>query len=396
MSLPKKIKTITVNSFSAPVGLLTQPSHFEFNYLKDTAPSNPISLTMMVQNTPYIHGKLHPVFTQNLPEGYVRVYLHKKLERFASVNDMYLLALQGHKGIGHLTYDSDMPASQTEHYTLSEILNWDSEHALFPMLLDRYYLGGALSGMQPKIMVPLNARSTVTQNEVIVKSFDDEFHDLAINEFVCMSAAKYAGLNPPNFWLSKDKSCFVIERFDIQNKERLAIEDFSVLMGKERYASSYEQFLKAVWIYTNSQQELEKAYHYIVFNCLIGNGDAHLKNFALQYSQGAKNIRLTPPYDITHTLIYDTIDNNMALKMNGLKQFPCHDDLSKLGTAHKIKNSEAIIENTALKIEEYLDTSEEHLHMNGLKESILKSLNKAKTGNYTSTGYRRDQQRKFD
>jgi serine/threonine-protein kinase HipA len=40
---------------------------------------------------------------------------------------------------------------------------------------------------------------------------------------------------------------------------------------------SYEALLNATYLYTGSSIEVEKMYKYIVFNCLIGNGDAHLK-----------------------------------------------------------------------------------------------------------------------
>ena len=40
-----------------------------------------------------------------------------------------------------------------------------------------------------------------------------------------------------------------------------------------------------------------------------------------------KNIFVSPPFDLTHTLIYAAIDNKMALKLAGSKAFP---DLSHL------------------------------------------------------------------
>jgi len=83
----------------------------------------------------------------------------------------------------------------------------------------------------------------------------------------------------------------------------------------------------------------------IVFNCLIGNGDAHLKNFALQYTPGESDIKLCPAYDITNTLLYPTIDNKMA--------------------------------------------DEIHL-LDGLKTAIEKALGNAKTGIYTTQQYRHD------
>jgi serine/threonine-protein kinase HipA len=183
-----------------------------------------------------------------------------------------------------------------------------------------------VSGVQPKVLVnavndtakPSIGRSLLQQEDFIIKTYDDEFPLLTVNEYVCMEAARTCGLAPSQCWLSDDLKTFITERFDEVDGKRLGIEDFTVLMGKqgdEKYRSSYEMLMKATYIFTKSDIQLQRMYKYIVFNCLIGNCDAHLKNFSVQYKESRKDIILTPPYDITHTLIYDTIDNKMALNL---------------------------------------------------------------------------------
>ena len=395
MELPERIRNVGVTSFGQIAGELSQPAQYVFQYTADV----PVSLTMNVLEKPYNYGQLHPVFAQNLPEGFVRRYIHEKLLRHAQVNDLYLLAIQGDKSIGHLAYTSEIQAVVLDQLSLSDILNWSSTEALFPQLLERYYLNGLVSGVQPKVLVPMGGKSIISQGEVIVKTFDDEFDLLTVNEFVCMSAAKHVGLQPPNFWLSNDRSCFVIERFDIQGGNKLAFEDFTVLMGKSndhKYQSSYEVLLKAVAQFTRSHTEVERAYRYIVFSCLIGNGDAHLKNFAVQYDSDRQDIVLTPPYDITHTLIYPTIDNKMALKMDGARAFPSHNTLLKLGRSANIKKAKAIIAETADGIQDYLDRNSEAELMPGLKESMLGALSKARLGVYPVSSYRHDKNHKHE
>ncbi len=68
--LPERIRHIEVSAFSDATGSLSQPSQFTFQYTG----SQPVSLTMDVRDEPYNYGSLHPAFTQNLPEGYVRQY----------------------------------------------------------------------------------------------------------------------------------------------------------------------------------------------------------------------------------------------------------------------------------------------------------------------------------
>jgi serine/threonine-protein kinase HipA len=393
--LPERIRHIEVSAFSEATGSLSQPSQFTFQYTG----SQPVSLTMDVRDEPYNYGSLHPAFTQNLPEGYVRQYIYEKLQRHAHVNDLYLLALQGDKGIGHLSYSSELTHIDEDQFSLTDILSWNKQESLFPQLLDRYYLNGLLAGVQPKVMVPLSGRTAIHQNDVIVKTFDEEYDLLTVNEYVCMSAAKATGLAPPNFWLSDDHKCFVIERFDIVDGQQMAVEDFTVLMGKsnnEKYTSKYETLLKAVNMFTRSHAEVEKAYRYIVFNCLIGNGDAHLKNFSIMYDMNRENIVMSPPYDITHTLIYPTIDNKLALKMDDSKAFPDYKTLRKFGESFDIQKCSDIIDYTATSIRDYINSSAEIHLMPGLKESIEKSLSQAKVGTFSRTGYRHDKHRKFE
>jgi serine/threonine-protein kinase HipA len=191
----------------------------------------------------------------------------------------------------------------------------------------------------------------------------------------------------------------VIKRFDIQDNVKLAVEDFSVLMGKgsdEKYQSSYEAILKATQLYTKSQQQVDRVYRYILFNCLIGNGDAHLKNFAVQYDQLRNNIILTPPYDITHTLIYPTIDNKMALKLNKTKLFPCFAQLIQFGERHGVTKSKMLVIEIVGLISSYLNKSKEINLLTGLKKSIEQSLSHAKTGLIPVKGYPQDKKRKYD
>ena len=133
-----------------------------------------------------------------------------------------------------------------------------------------------------------------------------------------------------------------------------------------------------------------------MFNCLIGNGDAHLKNFSVQYKESRKDIILTPPYDITHMLIYDTIDNEMALKLNGAKIFPDKKQLVKLGKSYNVNRPEIIIEEIAETIRDYLANSTEVKIIDGLKDSILSSVYCGTSEKYSTKGYVYDKKKKFD
>ena len=402
-ALPEHIKQVSVSAFAKPAGEINQPAQFSFQYSQP----NPVSLTMDYQTDAIHYGVLHPVFQQNLPEGYVRRYIEERLLRYAKVNDLYLLALQGSGGIGHLTYYSILDTGKPEQLSLNDILDWNESDAIFPQLLERYYLHGMTSGIQPKVMVPVTGKAAITQESLIVKTFDEEYELLTVNEYVCMQAARSVGLNPPRCWLSEDLRSFVIDRFDVkrdvktkvENQRRMAVEDFTVLMkksGSEKYSSSYEMLLKATGHYTRSPEEVERMYRYIVFNCLVGNGDAHLKNFSVIYDQNRESIRLSPPYDITHTLIYPTIDNRMALKMAGSKVFPNYRTLERLGLDYGVRQACGVIEEIADGLSDFIVDCEQINLIEGFRASLLSSLSCGTTRGGIGKNYRHDKKRKFE
>lgn len=388
-NLPAKITNITVCTNQAELGILTYGS---VHHYQPTQETQHVSLTMTQRDMDgYSSGALHPIFAQNLPEGFNRRFIAEKLARYAKVNDMYLLALQGDQGVGMLSYKSELNLPEADSLSLGEILSYRSNEPLFPQLLEKYYLRTSLAGMQPKVSIPnaitVQTDITVQQRDLIVKSFDSDFPLLTVNEFVCMQAARQCGLEPPKAYLSENLETYVIERFDSSNDgTKLGYEDFTTLMKKSndpnaKYTGSYETLLKATYIYTGSAAEVEKMYKYIVFNCLIGNGDAHLKNFALQYSADMKNIFVSPPFDVTHTLIYESIDNKMALKLSGSKAFPYLSHLIKLAESSqfRIRNPKEIIESFSENILDYLRTSNEVQLFNGLRTSIEHSISNIMT-----------------
>lgn len=403
--LPKEIKAIDVFTSDFKQGLLTHSSHYLYQPVQE---DRFISLTMTLPNMQsYSSGILHPIFSQNLPEGHNRHFIAEKLARHANVNDMYLLALQGDNGIGMLTYVSEMQLPEAELLSLNEILNYKEKMPLFPQLLERYYLRNALSGVQPKVSIPnvvTELGRTVQQKDLIVKTYNEDFDLLTVNEYVCMQAALHCGLEPPKTYLSANLETYIIERFDrAADGTKLGFEDFTTLLRRQndpnaKYQGSYENLLKATHIYTNGNYaELEKMYKYIVFNCLIGNGDAHLKNFALQYDPEMKNVYVSPPFDITHTLIYKNIDDQLALKINGSKQFPTKAELLKLAKSetYRIKNAKEIIEFMSEKIKEYLSGSNEVQQFKGLRESIEQQVSKTMMTTGIMPVYRHDKRRKY-
>ena len=84
----------------------------------------------------------------------------------------------------------------------------------------------------PQAFEPAPAKATVLTSDLIVKSGRQEYPGLAANEFLCMSMARACGLRVPEFYLSKNKELFVMQRFDrTPSGMSLGFEDMAVLAG---------------------------------------------------------------------------------------------------------------------------------------------------------------------
>jgi serine/threonine-protein kinase HipA len=347
----ERIHRIRISVPEGDSGTLEKTHRFSFVYDHTAQHGCQVSLTMPVRLPGYSRGAIHPIFEQNLPEGFVRERITERLRKHIRIDEMLFLALQRDYGIGRLQYHSSrFPAGVAGKEDLAEILQWQGKESLFNELVNKYLLQTSISGVQPKVLVG-DSRATFHTPGLIIKSGLDEYPGLAVNEYFCMSAAKKCGLNVPEFYLSDDHSLFVMRRFDLHDDgERLGVEDFSVLLGErtvDKYTGSYESLANVVKMYCASpRRDLESFFRLIVLSAAVGNGDAHKKNFSLVYDDIRKpeTIRLAPAYDIVSTLPY--LENDTpALKMNGHKKsFPGKAELDRFGKKIGIKKTHEIID----------------------------------------------------
>jgi serine/threonine-protein kinase HipA len=326
-----------------------------FTCSPDATPAADISLTMPHRATQYVSRDLHPIFQMNLPEGYVLEQLRQRFAKASTLNPMLLLALTGRESaIGRVSVTTPAVASEPARgERLQEILAWDGAEDLFAELADRYLLRSGVSGVQPKLLVPetidatsSTARASLLTSELIVKSGGEDFPGLAVNEYVCMSIAREAGIAVPEFHLSKNRKLFVMRRFDrTAEGAALGFEDMAVLMGlsaANKYDASYERIAKAIRVYCSPEQQpdaLAQLFDQVVLSCLVGNGDAHLKNFGVVYGHPHDGtVRLAPAYDIINTTAYIPEDG-LALLLNGSKSlFAARANLQPLAERCMVKN----------------------------------------------------------
>jgi len=334
---------LRVSTPQGEAGELTQEQgQFLFGYGPAPAGSA-VSLTMPVRKAQYAHATLHPIFQMNLPEGFLLEELQNRLAKIVNLEPMLLLALSGGQApIGRVAVQSDFvnPLASApgngEH--LSEILAWDGTESLFAELVNKYIYRTGISGVQPKVLVPqvvapdamepASSKATVRTHDLIVKSGRQEYPGLAANEFLCMSIAKESGLAVPEFYLSDNKELFVMQRFDrTPDGVPIGFEDMAVLAGlssREKYKTSYTHVAKLVEAFSSGPHvipSLQALFDMVALSCVVGNGDAHLKNFGLLYTDPTTNdCRLAPVFDLVNTTAYIPEDV-LALDLCGQKSF---------------------------------------------------------------------------
>lgn len=203
---------------------------------------------------------------------------------------------------------------------------------------------------------------------LIVKTSDIEYPHLAENEYLCMSMAKACGISTPKYYLSDNKELFIVERFNLVNKERLGMEDFRVLSGRPIYQKRLFELIQTV----------DNLFEYVTRYC-VGMGDAHLKNFSLLYSfsDEKRTMRLSLIYDVVNTTCYPELDKVMPLKMNKSNSFPTHDELVKFGRILNVNNPGRTIEKFADTISDHLNKPELWDDLSFLKNAITSSVSQS-------------------
>lgn len=323
-----------------------------------------VSLTMpiRVESWDMAYG-LTPIFEMNLPEGALRERLRLVFAKTTgSFSDFDILSIVGRSQVGRLRYtDPDEPLDeQIPFQSVQEILTEKDTGALFQYLIERFAPVSGISGIQPKLLVrddtamerdALGDRTSIRGATHIVKFWENEYPQLAANEFFCLRAAQRCGLTVPRFQLSDNGKALIVDRFDLRNDGTYrGFEDFAVLNGRgtgEKYNGSYETAILKRFRQFASEETIhdgvERLFTLIALNCAVRNGDAHLKNFGMVYDDPEGQVELAPVYDVVTTAAYVPIDT-MALTLDGSKHWPSADKLRAFAATRQIASPARIRE----------------------------------------------------
>jgi serine/threonine-protein kinase HipA len=289
-------------------------------------------------------GSLRPVqwfFDNLLPEDAARELLAKEA-RIAQADAFGLLAYYGAESAGALTL---LPAGVQQEpgglrslsdEELSRRIRALPQHSLSEHAPKRMSMAGAQHKL-PAVFLDDGLHEPVgaAPSTVILKPDHvrvDDYPHSAANEWFCMSLARAVGLPVPDVFLRYvPETVYGVVRFDREGAwpgvRRRHVLDACQLLSIDRvfkYQQSTPATLARVVSLCRQKARTRIALlRWSLFNALIGNGDAHLKN--LSFFADADGIALAPHYDIVSTASYATDgawDNAvLSMPMGGARRF---------------------------------------------------------------------------
>lgn len=326
-----------------------EDEQYVFNYLDDI--KDVVSLTMPIRSSSWNSKKLHPIFQMNLPEGALKDVIINHFSKIQTMNDINILKLIGPYMLGRVKFEKLL--NDKDNLQLDDILN-NTKQNLFDELMERFAIRSGVSGVQPKLLLKAHNKTTMKFEHYIVKSWENDYPNLALNEYFCMRAVKNANLPTPEFYLSDDLKMFIMKRFDIQEDGNyLGFEDMCVLTArgtKQKYDGSYEEccrVIKDVISPEKRKESLKIFFTALIMNHLLQNGDGHLKNYGVLYKNDFEDSILAPIYDVITTTIY--IKNDIpALRLSDAKLWwkeKTYKTFAKLSCGLSNKEYEIILSN---------------------------------------------------
>jgi len=196
----------------------------------------------------------------------------------------------------------------------------------------------SISGVQDKISLKFEGENqllpTPTDGRFILKPIParalNNKDDIVPNEHVCMQLSSQVfniktAINGIILF-SDGEPAYITRRFDYaKDATKLDQEDFASILNMTeensgdtyKYDSSYENIALAIKKFVPAYRPaLEDFYKRVLLNYLIGNSDAHLKNFSLYRPEGRSDLTLTPNYDILFTAFHiDETIGDMGLDL---------------------------------------------------------------------------------
>lgn len=339
-----------------------------------SADSFPISLLMPLDRLEHPPEVTYAWFMNLLPEGRALQMVGSAL-KVSEVDVFAMLAEMGGDlpGALEIRQHNAAPRAVDPHYrrlTEDELAACIRRLPERPLLVGEDGIAMSAAGAQDKLPVvryrdgalglPLDGAPSTH----ILKPRSKKLHDSVPNEAYCLKLARAAGLQavPVEIGRAEDIDYVLVRRYDRvidgRTVRRIHQEDLC-------QATGYPPFLKYEWnrevgrhgpqvkdcmdlLGRTSGQALNKMrfFESVLFNILVGNVDAHSKNYSL-IIRGSSEITMAPLYDVMNGDIYPDVTQNLAMKIAGKqrgrhihgrhwKRFAVQNGLSPTQVKHRV------------------------------------------------------------
>ena len=307
--------------------------------------AQPLSRSLPLRPEPFDDKATRPFFAGLLPEGDKRKLVAMALQ-VSPQNDYALLNGIGGECAGAVTLLE--PGQQPTGLTSEQYVRWLDDGELItildelprrPMLAGKDGLRLSLAGAQDKLpVVFINGHIGLpkqnTPSSHILKPAISAVEGSVYNEGFCMALAMRLKLSVASTSIRRvaDRVYLLVERYDRLRQpdgslQRLHQEDFCQALGvapEYKYQNEggpdltqcFDLIRKAT---RPSAPQVLRLLDYVIFNALIGNHDAHAKNFSLIYTR--RGTVLAPLYDTLSTAVYANLTDKMAMKIGSKYKF---------------------------------------------------------------------------
>jgi serine/threonine-protein kinase HipA len=343
---------IRVWLFDQPVGMLSLlAGRLCFQYGHDWL-ARPhrvaLSQSLPLRTEPFDDHECRAFFAGLLPEGNLRRLIAQQCQ-VSSQNDFALLNAIGGECAGAITF---LPTGQSVTSAEQAGVEWleDQQLQAFleelprrPMLAGRDGIRLSLAGAQDKLPVVFNGeriglpRAGQPSTHILKPAIAAVEHSV-VNEGFCLALAQAMGMPTAQAQIIhvNGRQVLLVARYDRRKGEdgqpvRIHQEDFCQALGvvpEMKYQNEGGPDLKSCFdllreaTRPNAPQVL-RLLDAVVFNALVGNHDAHAKNFSLLYAGERKAAAptLAPLYDLLSTAVYDHLTPKMAMKLGSKYKF---------------------------------------------------------------------------
>ena len=314
---------------------------YDDKYIEDSK-NHPLSQSLPLQKRTYEAKQCRPFFSGILPEAHLRASIARHLG-ISEKNDFALLSAIGGECAGAVSL-LPSSSSQTDLKPGYRMIDDNAVSSILQIMVQKPMLAGedgirlSLAGAQDKLAVALiDGHIAIPMGGApsthILKPINRDFPSLIENECFCLQLARKIGLNSAEATMHETNGTpyLLVKRYDrIETDngiQRLHQEDFCQAMGiipemkyqREGGPAISECFQLIRQVSSLPVLDIKVLLQGILFNLIIGNNDAHGKNFSLLY-QGQQT-RLAPFYDMISTVCYPNLAAKMAMKIGSKYDF---------------------------------------------------------------------------